>query len=801
MKNKFYILIFLFLFIRPSTAENLSIEAKNITLDKKNETSIFQNEVLIKNESKNQIRSDYAEYNKKTGIINLQNKIEALDVKGNKIKTERAEYNEASKVFKSFGGTEITTKNGYLISSEDIILDNEKNFIKSNKKTIIIDKENNKIDLDNFEYNTNNNIFKSVGFIKIEDSKGNNYEFSQIYIDTIKKEIIGSDIKAYLNQKEFKINENNKPRIFSNTISLKKEKSSFEKSIFTLCNYREKDKCPPWSIQASKMLHDNKKKTIYYDNAVLKVYDFPIFYFPKLSHPDPTVERRTGFLLPTLSDSKNLGVGVSIPYFWDLGNDKNFTLTNNFYFNENPLFMGEYHQAFKNSSIIFDFGYTEGYKKTTSSKKAGEKSHFFAKFTKNFESRNNSESSLDISLQEMSNDKYMKLYRINSNLVDYNQNTLENSLNYSFENEDLFLGLNTSIYETLKDDYNDKYEYIFPEITFDKNLFSNNKFGILDLQTNYKFHNYDTNKSTNFLVNNLDWNFKDLNFNSGLQSKIIGQIKNINYESKNVELYKEEPTNEIFGALGLLNEINLQKSDKFSNHLLTPKLLLRYSPGSMRKENEGFRLNPINAFSLDRINNLNNFETGLSATFGFDYNFSNKNNSRNFDFSVAQIINEKENKKMHSKSSLDEKLSDLVGTANVKLSKNTNLNYNFAIDENYNDINYNEVGTTLKFDFASLNFDYLQEKNHIGDQEYFKTKLDIFKNSDGLFSFGTKRNLVTNSAEYYNMSYEYINDCLKAGLVYRREFYTDSELEPENSLMFKITLVPFGDISTPSFNQ
>ena len=119
-----------------------------------------------------------------------------------------------------------------------------------------------------------------------------------------------------------------------------------------------------------KMQHDNKK-TIYYDNAVLKVYDFPIFYFPKLSHPDPTVERRTGFLLPTLSDSKNLGIGVSVPYFWNLGNDKNFTLTNNFYFNENPLFMGEYHQAFKNSSIIFDFGYTEGYKKTPSSKKQG----------------------------------------------------------------------------------------------------------------------------------------------------------------------------------------------------------------------------------------------------------------------------------------------------------------------------------------------------------------------------------------------------------------------------------------------
>ena len=70
-----------------------------------------------------------------------------------------------------------------------------------------------------------------------------------------------------------------------------------------------------------------------------------------------------------------------------------------------------------------------------------------------------------------------------------------------------------------------------------------------------------------------------------------------------------------------------------------------------------------------------------------------------------------------------------------------------------------------------------------------------------MFAFETKRNLVTNSAEFYDLSYEYINDCLRAGLVYRREFYNDSELEAENSLMFKITLTPFGDIVAPSFNR
>ena len=74
------------------------------------------------------------------------------------------------------------------------------------------------------------------------------------------------------------------------------------------------------------------------------------------------------------------------------------------------------------------------------------------------------------------------------------------------------------------------------------------------------------------------------------------------------------------------------------------------------------------------------------------------------------------------------------------------------------------------------------------------------KKNTGEITDKTKRNLITNSAEFYNLSYEYLNDCLKAGLVYRREFYNDSEIEPENSLMFKITLIPFGDIGTPSVN-
>ena len=95
----------------------------------------------------------------------------------------------------------------------------------------------------------------------------------------------------------------------------------------------------------------------------------------------------------------------------------------------------------------------------------------------------------------------------------------------------------------------------------------------------------------------------------------------------------------------------------------------------------------------------------------------------------------------------------------------------------------------------------LQEKKHIGQKEFLKSKISYDKGDQTKLSFEIKRNLITNSSEFYDLSYEYYNDCLRAGLVYRREFYNDSELESENALMFKITLIPFGNINAPSINK
>ena len=579
------------------------------------------------------------------------------------------------------------------------------------------------------------------------------------------------------------------------------ETTSFGKSNFTLCDYRENDKCPPWSIQSTKMLHDNKKKTIYYNNALIKVYNIPIFYSPRLSHPDPSVKRRSGFLVPSFQDTKNLGEGLTVPYYWAINKDRDLTITNKLYASENPLFTGEYRQALKNSNLIFDFGYTDGYKKTSAKKSSGQKNHFFSKFVKNFSNlEKNSESTLSITTQNSNNDKYFKLYNINSELVNSDIDNLNNTLDFTHSNDDVFFGFNISMYETLKDNYNDKYEYIYPEITLNKNLLSSSNFGLIDLDTNFKVHNYDTNKTSKFLVNNFEWSSIDNNSNSGIQTKLLGNLRNINYETKNIDSFKSDTTSEIFGALGLLGKIDLYKKiENISEHFLTPKILVRYAPGSMRKEEENSKLNPTKAFDLDRLNSNNNFETGLSTTVGLDYEIRDKN--KLIDVSLSQIFNQKENKNMPTSMGLDEKISDLVGNTKYTINDKFSLNYNFALDQNYGDFNYNEIGTKANLNNFNIDVSYLEEKKHIGNNEYVKSKIDYILNNDTNLSYEFKRNLITDSSEFYNLSYEYFNDCLRAGLVYRREFYNDSEIEAENSLMFKITLTPFGNINSPKLNK
>ena len=755
---------------------------------------------LISQELKiNSAKIQYSDINK---VTIFEGNVNSVDEKGNKIFSEYAKYDKIKGLVETQGKTKIITSQGYEVLGSDVTYDNNKKVIYSDYKTQITDKDGNVILVDMFNYSTLTNIFFSKGNIKILDINDNNYSFSEIYIDETKRKIIGSDAKAYLNQENFLANKNNQPRFFANTMSSNNDVNTFEKGVFTYCKIRKNEKCPPWLLQSEKIKHDLAKKTIYYKNVVLKLYDFPIFYSPKFSHPDPTVKRRSGLLVPTLTSSTALGSGFSVPYFWNMGNDRDLTFTPRLYLNENPLMLAEYRQDFKNSFLHVDFGFTEGYKNTNTKKTTGKRTHIFTNFNMTLIDEEEKNSNLTVNLQKVSNDTYLKVYDIDTTLIDKNQNTLENTLDYTYQNKDFFFSSTPSVFEDMNKSGHLRHEYLLP-FTIEKNIMTSQKFGFMDLETNLRVRNYETNKQTSFLVNDFNWRSKEWINKLGLENHFKSLLKTVNYEATNTDNFKNEKTNsELSSAFGYLTKLGLFKKDIANKiyHTLTPKFLLRYAPGHMRNV-DGGRLSYNNLFNINKVKKLDVVESGLSSSIGFEYK-KNRLESNDeigdqiFSFSVGQVVSSEENNDMPSSTSLDQKFSDVVGETKYNINDKVDLSYNFSLDQSYKEFNYNEISSSINFNKTKFNIGYLQEKNHIGSQEFVETGMGVKMNNSSELNFTTKRNLLTNSAEFYNLSYNYINDCLKAGIAYRREFYTDRDIEPDNKLMFTISFVPFGQVNS-----
>ena len=805
IKSKVILIIFFLIisvFLKANLfADEFDISAKEIVVDKKNNTVIGKGSVEAIDSENRIIKADKIIYNKSKEILNAEGSVKIYDIYNNVLLADEAVYDKSNEIITTYKNSKLILDEGYELKTNILYYKIDKKTLSSDQDSIFLDSEGNTVSVNMFQYQINKNLFSSVGKIKVIDKDKNKYFFKEIYIDTKKKEMIGSDASVLLDYKNFGLSKDNEPRFVANDFSISKNKSNISKGVFTVCKNRGKDKCPPWSLRAKKIVHDKVKKTIYYDHALLKFYKIPIFYFPKFFHPDPTVKRKSGFLVPSFTDSTTVGAGVTLPYYWAISHNKDMTLTTKTYANENILFLNEYRQAFRNGFLTLDTSYTEGYKNTTSKKTDGSRNHIFADLKIELGKFKSYVSDLSIKLQRTSNNTYFRIHDIDTALVDRSDTDLENEITYNFRKDNLFLDVSAYVYENLRTDKtSDKYEYVLPNIMFGNTFFTKN-FGSINFTSNTEHKNYETNKYTTILTNDFIWNPVNTITKKGFVNTLEGMVRNKNYEAKNTKDFKTDNTvNELSGVIGYKSSFPLKKIDQNLSKIFSPNFMLRYAPGHMRDiRGDDVNLRYTNLYALNKTSEI---DEGLSAILGFDYKINEKDENgddkERLSLSLGQIFNRKENRDRPSKSSLDQKASDLVGEFNYNFSEIGQIGYKFSLDHNYEKLNYNEVSTTLNFGKVGFNIDYLEERNHIGNEHYINSGISLALNDNNKLSFETKKNFKTDSTELYDISYQYKIDCLTAGLVFRREFYRDSDLEEKDTLMFKITFVPFGELASPS---
>lgn len=794
MKNKFIIFLNLgiFFFLNLANAESFKLTSKKIEIfEKENQVHVYDGKAISLDKNL-EIQSDKFIYKKNSDILESIGSGRAI-IKSKKIEVlfNNAIFNQNEQNFIASGNIKIFQKtNNFYFEGETIFYDLKNNIISSNKITKINDGIGNIHIVDSFIFEIEKDLIK-VNNLVTKDAKSNIYKSVMAFINIRSNKIFGKDIEINLKNLD-DLNKNNF-RLKGKAVKINNNESEISKGIFTTCE--KKDGCPPWQLSAKKITHNKNKKQISYDDALLKVYDFPIAYFPKFFHPDPTVKRTSGFLIPSLKNSSNSDNFLNIPFFWAISENKDATFSPRLYMDEKILLQTEFRQVNLKTNHIVDFSFLN-------EKNHKLKNHFFYEQNKNLILKNFDRSDLNLKLQKTSHKTYLKENKIKTQFNSDN-NSLENFINLDLYSNDLFINFSSIVYENLSKNNSDKYEYIFPRFNIAKNLDN-----FTNLNGNFKFESeaiirqFDTNILEKRNTNNFSFSSIPQISKKGFMNNYEFLIRNNNSENRNSD-YKNKKNFYLSSMFQYNSNFPLIKENTKLKKILKPQLSLKVAPTHTKDEKSVERkIDVTNLFSMDRATDNTSVEGGLSAIYGLNYSILDKeNNNEILEFKIANNLRIDQNNDLPKNYQIGDKTSNFFTETLYAPNELFDLKYISSFRNNFQEVSYENLISKFKYKNFVTSVDYVNENNTSTKNSYISNTINYKLDNSNSLAFSTRRNKTKDLTEYYNLIYKYQNDCLAASLEYNKDYYSDKGLQPDEGFLFKLTIIPFGDITSPNFKK
>ncbi len=790
MKIKFIFTIIFLIFasINKSNSDDIDFEASTMDIKDNGNLILAYNSKTLVPSKKLEIKSNEVKYYKKKNIIIFIGEVYFYDQINNMIiESNKINYDRNSSIIYSSGDTFINYKDQYKIKTNDVFYNRKNLEIYGEHEANIEDSNKNYYNLkDKFKFRLSKNIIQSEKSIIIDNNQ-NKYIFENLILDLNTNEIAGKELKVEY-EKSYFGNKNNDPELKGRSVYSNDDELKVYKAVFSTCNTDNK-KCRGWELSSKEFRHDKKKKVFEYKDSWLKIFDYKVFFLPYFNHPDPSVKRKSGFLTPSYSNSEVNGNSIKIPYFKVLGIDRDLTFNPIYFADKSFLLQNEYRQIFKNSYTLSDFGFLVG--------EGGTKGHFFYNQIGKLSDQRNYE----INIESVRGDDYLKNYNLKaSSKLITNDDVLKSRIDLNQEFSDAELNTSFKVYEDLSRNKNDRYQYILPEYDFVKNIeIPDNYNGSFIFSTSGYNKNYNTNLHEAVLSNTFHFNSNDFVSTKGVVTHYDLLLENTNSYSNNSSNFQKNANYTLFETVKLdLSLPLIKKMDNYNNYL-KPKASFRYSPnGNTDMSLQDNVIDYNNAFSLNRIGSN---EGGEALTLGLEFEIFDNEIGEVFNARVGNILKPHKDVKMPSKSKLDQTRSDIFGDLNYKIGKNLKLGYSFSYDRDLDFSNLDSLDLDVSINNLFTNFNYYTENNDFGDEETLrnKTKYKIDNNRNLIFT--TAKDLKDDFTEYYNLAFEYLTDCISINLNYNKTFYSDGNLEPDNTLSFLIKIIPFTEFGVPNIGN
>ena len=648
-------------------------------------------------------------------------------------------------------------------------------------------------------YDQDGDSFKANGSVELREPNGNVLQAETADLHNKFKEGFAKHVRALLT---------NDVTITAKYVKRQERGITvYEQASYTACKDCTTDGgAPLWEITTTKTVHDEKARNLYHTNPTLKIGGVPVAWLPYASMPDPTVKRRTGFLLPSFSSGNTYGIGVTTPYFLELGPSADLTFRPMWTTKQGPVADVEFRQRLNSGSYnVHGYGV---YQLTEASPPGDTKWRGAVTSAGDFKLNDTWDWGWDGTLT--SDKTFLDKY-------DFDDRDLATSKVYLTGMDDRsYFSAQALHFRTLslvedQGTFPTALPYINSEHTFDQAIlggelsFDASAYS-LSRDDPYYFSTINHGTDQTRAVTNVNWQ-KQMTTGAGQVITPFARMRSDLYITNNVPdggggFQDEEVVGRMLPSAGIDVRWPFIAASDYGQSILTPVFQAIAATNETDEEEIGnedaISLNFDNSslFLHDRFTGQDRYEGGSRANIGLLYSFL-ADNGGFARMSLGESFHIAGENSFDLGSGLDGSKSDLVGAIVFQPWDNLGLSYQARVEEDFSHINVQEAFANLTLDrfSGSLGYIYLNSEPSAGrDETIEQVESDAsfrFTEAWSLFG-GFKYDLADDVFRSKSVGIAFDCDCMSAKLTYSETNKVDSSDGTDRALKLSVELRTIG---------
>ena len=573
-------------------------------------------------------------------------------------------------------------------------------------------------------------------------------------------------------------------------------------STCNVCDSKGNAKTPLWRVKAHRAIQDTEKQKVTYRDVFFELFGVPIFYTPYLSHADPSVERKSGFLPPKVGTSKLRGPFIEIPYYFALSPYYDLTVAPQITINAGTLLKAKWRQRLHNGQYNLSLGITDAKVRDANNvvlDRRKVRGHLFG----NGRYQLSDAWQIGYDLQVVNDDTYLRRYNI-SNDVD-----LETKVFASRINDRNYLDISSYYFQgLLASDSAGATPYVLPLVEAHY-VIQPGRYGRLNINANALVLQRTAGVDSRRLSVTADWERSITN----RWGQVITPFTSMRADLYNTDDFfpstfsglpspsSSNGKNTTFRALPTVG-INwrwpfVRQGNKV-RWLIEPIVqVISSSRGGNpdeipNEDSQSFELDTTNLFIPNKFPGLDQLESGNRLNIGLKLG-AFLDDTKSITFLFGQSRRTKAERQFTTSTGLDGKKSDYVGTIDLKLGKYLSIIHKFRLDQDTLSPRRNEVSATGAYGRYTVSAQYISSKGlnpNVGVQSRKELTVgsSVKITKRWRVGLGVRQDLIAKQTRRARASITYEDECTIFSIAFLKRKINDRDIRPDNSILFQFTL-------------